>query len=507
MVTYKQEIKSKVRHQIIKNAVNLLTTNRSNSCCVRRSYVRDIYDYYKDCSESHEQNEIKKIDVEYIKEWERMHTTSIGRKSPEELSVCYLSGPEPENDFLEFVSIGVKPQNIWAFESEKNIYLHALSSINSSDFMQPKLIKGTIEHFFETSPKTFDIVYIDACGSLVSDQHALRCISTLFEYQRLNSPGILISNFSLFDDFNDTNRLEYIDMIAKYNVLHSNENVDLHNILSSSDDFNLEIEKTKRNSDEAYGNFITAMICNCASIAIPTYRFCASNYLRHLSTSDMPQRLNLSFSDVDSIKNNTLYKYFALNYYAENSENSFNANCVMKKLLKEICGKEKKMDYLICANKIHSIRSCSIDICDDVKDILDFFDGENMYQFLDKPNRILFYDSVINQLAYPMHYVCDKAKRIMYKAKQKKMFTDLLLFDGCRYIYDWMPPIHQITSAFSNPSWQYTYRFALDGLIKQRMNYNNEFFFQGSVVSKNNSGFEAKYMPPRSDYINGGRDL
>ena len=129
--------------------------------------------------------------------------TSIGRKSPEELSVCYLSGPEPENDFLEFVSMGVKPQNIWTFESEKNIYLHALSSINSSDFMQPKLIKGTIEHFFETSPKTFDIVYIDACGSLVSDQHALRCISTLFEYQRLNFPGILISNFSFFDDYND----------------------------------------------------------------------------------------------------------------------------------------------------------------------------------------------------------------------------------------------------------------------------------------------------------------
>lgn len=507
MVTYKQEIKNKVRHQVIKNAVELLTTKRSDSCCVRRSYVREIYDYFMDCSESHEQNEIKKIDIEYIKEWERMHAISIGRKSPDELSVCYLSGPEPENDFLEFVSMGVKPQNIWAFESERNIYLQALSSISSTDFMQPKLIRGSIEHFFETSPKTFDIVYIDACGSLVSDQHALRCISTLFEFQRLNSPGILISNFSFFDDQNDSNCLEYIDMIAKYNIFHSNKNVKTYNILSFSDDFNLEKEKTVRNLDEAYGDFITAMVCNSASIAIPSNRFCASSYIKHLSISEVSQKLNMSFDDVDSIKNNTLYKYFAFNYCAEKSENSFSGNSLVNKLLKEICGKEKKLDYLMCANKIHSIRSCDNDIHNDIKDILDFFDGGNMYQFLDKPNRILFYDSVINQFAYPMHYVCDKSKRIMYKAKQKKMFTDMLLFDECRYIYDWMPPIHQITSAFSNPSWQYTYRFALDGLIKQRINYNNEFFFQGSVVSKNESGFEAKYMPQRCDYINGGTSL
>ena len=96
-----------------------------------------------------------------------------------------------------------------------------------------------------------------------------------------------------------------------------------------------------------------------------------------------------------------------------------------------------------------------------------------------------------------MHYVSDKALRLTYVAKQKRMFTDLMLFDECRYLYDWLPAIHQIPNAFSNPSWQYTFRFALDGLIKQRMNYNNEFFFQGSVVQKTVNGFEAKKIPTR----------
>ena len=57
--------------------------------------------------------------------------------------------------------------------------------------------------------------------------------------------------------------------------------------------------------------------------------------------------------------------------------------------------------------------------------------------------------------------------------------------------------IHQIVKAFSNKSWQYTFRFGLDGLVKQRINYNNEFFFQGSVISKVIPNFEAKHFPER----------
>ena len=62
---------------------------------------------------------------------------------------------------------------------------------------QPKIVKSTIEKFFsKTTPKRFDIVYIDACGSLISDTHALRCVSSLFKFHRLMSPGVLITNFA-----------------------------------------------------------------------------------------------------------------------------------------------------------------------------------------------------------------------------------------------------------------------------------------------------------------------
>lgn len=168
------------------------------------------------------------------------------------------------------------------------------------------------------------------------------------------------------------------------------------------------------------------------------------------------------------------------------------------KLAAELSGLSQHFDLLSCLRKLHEIKTKSDGFCPELNEVIDFFDtGNELYQFLDKPNRVLFFDSVINQLSYPMHYVSDKANRLTYIAKDTRMFTDLLLFDECRYIYDWLPAIHQIPKAFSNLSWQYTFRFGLDGLIKQRINYNNEFFFQGSVVSKTAPGFEAKLFPNR----------
>lgn len=275
-VTYRQETKNTVRHAVIRRAVEMLTTERSQACCVRHSYVRDLYDYFNDLAESHEQEEARKIDVSYIQEWESMHANNLGVKRPEELSVCYLSGPEPENDFAEFVSMGIKPQNIWAFECERNTYLQALTSIDSTNFMQPKLIKTSIERFFEASPKTFDIVYIDACASLISDQHALRCIASMFKHHRLSSPGILISNFAYLDETVGVEKQQYIDIISRYNFIRDNRNaclLDHQGTVVFNDGYEAGKKRVEENLEEAYGDFVSAMICNTASISIPTVRF------------------------------------------------------------------------------------------------------------------------------------------------------------------------------------------------------------------------------------------
>lgn len=94
--TYKQDTKNRVRHTVIRKAVELLTSYRSEACCVRNSYVRDLHDYFVSVPETHEKCEAEKIDHSYIREWEQMHSSLIGIKRPSELSVCYLSGTSIE---------------------------------------------------------------------------------------------------------------------------------------------------------------------------------------------------------------------------------------------------------------------------------------------------------------------------------------------------------------------------------------------------------------------------
>ena len=180
---YNQFEKNKARHISISKAVDMLTTKRYESTCVERDYVRNIYDYYTiTMDDSNNSSEAKRIDVQYIREWEKMHDSCVGVKRAEELVVCYLCGPEPNNDFEEFIVKGVLPQNIWAFESDSKVYSIALKTFKEDVYPQPRIIRQNIETFMKDTPKQFDIIYIDACGSIPSSRHALRCITSVLTY-------------------------------------------------------------------------------------------------------------------------------------------------------------------------------------------------------------------------------------------------------------------------------------------------------------------------------------
>lgn len=501
-VSYKQETKNAVRHAVIKQAIESLTNKRNNICCVRSSYVRDLYDYFREQDESHEKLEATRIDLNYIKEWERIHYNYTGVKRPSELSVCYLAGPEPKNDFDELISFGVLPQNIWAFENEQSTYLQALGELDDTSFLQPKLIKSSVERFFNNTPKKFDIVYIDACASIASSRKALQSISCLFMNQRLNSPGILISNFAGINKSTEEHK-EYIEMISQYYhiinnpqtcIICNNGNMELNN------QYSVTKETIMDNFDGFYGDFVTAMICNSASVTIPTIRFINSNYISQLSITNPRKDYEYSVPYVNQIRNNTLYKYLALNKVLKQDASKKNACLRLDKLISELEIPYAKFDLLSCFRKLYETRNDNKDLRPEIVEAMKFFDDEKkMYQFLDVPDKLLYFDSVINQLSYPMHYCTDKILRFSYVAKETRMFTDLIPFDECRYIYDWLPAAHQIQNAFSNPSWQYTYRFALDGLVKQRINYNNEFFYQGSVIRKDIPQFKAAVIQKRID--------
>ncbi|MGM7683206.1 hypothetical protein ACSVDA_13740 [Cytobacillus sp. Hm23] len=501
MLTYTQKIKNTARRDMLFYSVELLTTRRSKACCVERSYVRKVYDYFLSLEETIEKSEASKIDLNYIKTWESLHDSCVGSKRVEDLVVCYLSGPEPQNDFNELISLGVHPQNIWAFENNLSTFNSALKNYDNSDFPQPRIVNDSIERFFVNTPKKFDIVYIDACGAIASEQQCLRIIATLCKYHRLNSPGIIVTNFACPDLSKDHIIEEYSELITQYLLYKDspNEKVGIENSIITSNTYEKLKKKVRSDFQSFYGEIITNSIIDIASLAIPIQRFVNSSYINNLLV-DIPfsRSENSYIEELNEINNNSLYKFLYLSKLQNNGK-GIKKNKKIKTFINGFSGLENMpKDLFEALSILYGIKESSLVLKNDIEELKTHFDkAEGIYQFLDKPSRSLLLDVIINQLSYPLHYNSQAIKRYKYKAKTMDMFMDVIVLDECRYIYEWLPSVNQIKNAFENLSWQYVFRFALDGLVKQRINYNNEYFFQGSVISKEIEGFESKFISSR----------
>lgn len=491
--TYNQQEKKIIRHKVISNAVKILTQERENATCVGRDYVRKLYDSFVDAEEeSSNKNEVKSIDKGYIIRWENLHDAYTSKKEVKDLTVCYLCGPEPNNDFQELIELGVLPQNIWAFETDNNTYNQAVSFYAEGIYPQPRIIKQNIDTYFKMTPKKFDIIYIDACGCVPSMQHALRTISTLCQYSRLNSPGVIITNFSS-PDIEKEQLSDWVEVIANYMFFkkYPEMDFDIQDGKIVCKKYGQLKKEIKNNFREYYGNFISALLRDIPSIIVPIQRISDNPYFKQFVVDN-----NLSGIDREWIRlasGKSLARFF---FFCE-------------KALPELKGTKTELllsemgDISAIINGFKFIVGLQTGVSvmkDDIEDIHKYFENQTgIYQFLDKPHSNLIFDAIINQLIYPLHFNPEKNIRYEYKAKTRNMYTDVSVYDECRYIYEWLPAIHQVKSAFSNVSWQYIFRFCIDGLIRTRIDFNNEFFYQGSVVQHSNGEFEKSKLKKRID--------
>ncbi len=123
-----------------------------------------------------------------------LHASRVGKRKANELQVLFLCGPEPMNDLSVMFDLGIKPENIWAVESDKKDFDRALESLSRSEH-GIKVYRGGLKQFFEIVPQQFDIIYFDACGSLPSSKPStIDVLRLLFERQRLAPLGVLITN-------------------------------------------------------------------------------------------------------------------------------------------------------------------------------------------------------------------------------------------------------------------------------------------------------------------------
>jgi hypothetical protein len=533
---YQQPQKQRAREAAFSHAVTSLTCERAQSCCVRQGYVREVRDALL-AQGRHDLAFAEMLDDGYIAAWERFHASHVGTRSPADLTVCYLCGPEPLNDFDVLVNLGIHPHNIWAFEFDPGSYQAALAAVRTSRFPHLKVTKGKIEQFFENTPKTFDIIYIDACGPIPSAQHhTLRMISTLLRSQRLASPGALVTNFACPDLGNQALADRYAFLVAAY--LYPKMYIEPEACGSDSENLYALVEhgysfaeagpevpedcsflsQVSGNLPAYYSHFITRLIFDLAVTIVPWIRLTAARefdreLFRYPATHARFCRAVKAFGGDGRApyphwtgrvrEEPTAYPlqwtFLALDGRLSPLPADFTP--FRRSWESELTGSTRSGDIAArtAIERSEILRVREAFHSDRLRSALARFRPPHfLYQFCDYPSLWLAFDAVTGQLSYPTHYVVDRVRRWSYRAKATDMFLDALVFDECRYLYEWLPTVDLLAEGLDDIRQQLCYRFALDGLGKHLHWYHQNSCFAGTtVISVTNPRFRDHVLAPR----------
>lgn len=120
--TYKQSVKDKSWRSIWEHAVVSLTSKRSASRMLDEAYLNKLSRFVESKSgwmmDSHEELNCQ----QYV-------NLSYGQKTPEQLKVAFFCGPEPENDVEVLLSLGVRLENMFAFEKKEEEFEKAVMAL------------------------------------------------------------------------------------------------------------------------------------------------------------------------------------------------------------------------------------------------------------------------------------------------------------------------------------------------------------------------------------------
>ncbi|XP_067027397.1 uncharacterized protein [Acropora muricata] len=282
---YNQEIKEQSRSKLIEHAVRCLTTERSTSVCVKRDHVKRVWQQLLDSGEAKEyfeEKERKQIKTQ-IDKWEAFHKGKVGKKEASALRVCYLAGDDPTNDLKVFVEYGVDCRNVVAIEKDPKTSNKAWNAINNSapdsDFRNVKLVTDDILTFLKEDKAQFDIIYLDACGSLPSaKQNTLKIVGYVFRYNKLESPGALITNFSFppqnTQQENSASSQDLDEEREKLNFLVKEYMKNrLWNVMHGD---NSPEYLSKRTDEDNYGDYVSYQVIDSAYLFIPAQRMLES---------------------------------------------------------------------------------------------------------------------------------------------------------------------------------------------------------------------------------------
>lgn len=116
--TYRQPTKDAARRKAIRRAVKLVTSRRDEAAIVRHDHPDRVRKALLKSGNPVDRSAAQACAASDLTSWRNFRNRTIGTRRPDEITVAYLAGPEPTNDLEVLLELGIRPENIWAFETQ-----------------------------------------------------------------------------------------------------------------------------------------------------------------------------------------------------------------------------------------------------------------------------------------------------------------------------------------------------------------------------------------------------
>lgn len=520
MVTYTQDVKENSRIEIWTKAIRKLTVDRGKQRILKPNYIRRLWDYAFDEIISNENP-----DEKFIESWTDFSNNLYENKLPQQLKIAYFCGPEPENDLEIMIELGVQIENVWAIESDKDMYSSALLSAQEK-YPTLKIFKGVISELMKVTSFKFDIIYLDFTAPLFSKaSKPILTINSVFESNSLSDLGVLVVNSSLPDKTE-----ENIEFLSSYFRSHAFleesiytgdskdarffEGADFHGYMGRNEidesecDENDKIfeELIESNFESAYGAFSTHYPTIVASYIQPMLRVGSSPALKRMflkmddnqiksnlqkmvTTPDYDEEIDFGSDDtLDQLSGGEVYEshddFPIWNFILRLKDSKTNLG---KYWYQQFTSKKASLSYLDSIQLYDLLRNAQYsykdtlaqDLSKSIEEIISALPDKNGGVFCDVPLPHLWIELALNHLGNAHHAHTDAHWRAKYKAKSREMYLDLFVFDNCRSLYDWLPMLNLYGKDMATIERQVIVRACMDAITKQN-HYSSFFSYYGA---------------------------
>lgn len=510
--TYDEPLKKQSRHIVLEHAVRMLTTDRLLAPVITPDEFADTFAKIRVHLRKHCQypSSSSQDDFDHLIEyWQAIHRLRIGVRDPKELQVLILCGPNPSNDFEKLRDLGVPPCNIWAIESNKQLFQAAVESLKTKP-VPYRIHKGSLSEFFAVVPQQFDIVYFDGCGPLLGGSpSSLQVIKELFLNQRLSPLSVLITNFSVPHD--SAEQIKWAERMASWYGPRStqpkpfpNENapeIRLGEYMSGKDG-GAYVDHITQSFHDYYSDFITSFLYEFSGQLLPWWRCLALKGAREelfASKSEIELALDASLEfgtgqTLEEILESTgLAVLIPDSYRHQVSAMIANFKLDNGDVVRALYESEYKgVKLLKAASAFSLLRNFSPGdekfgshnrlVCNDLfREVLTNFSwldspGRKFARcFCDIPFQHLLVDLCAGQVGYPYHVSLQKSLRLAYTAKSTEMFMDLTVMDQMRYMYEFLPSIPLLKQPIAIPI-QIVIRTCMEAIWKNSYQISSDIF-------------------------------